>query len=138
MMPPYAMAPPPPRPVDPELEVHLVVRGDPGSARYQLEHAMMTLGWRIQWGFDGWSGTASKGDKTLHMLFGVFAMYYEAQVHLRPLAPGVMGVTVYRVGTGCMGGLLGAMKVRAEFRRVGEYLPQVFAHYGVLQQVGRY
>jgi hypothetical protein len=65
-------------------------------------------------------------------------MYYELRFAFQALPDGTLGLTLYRQGSGCMGGLIGVYKVKKAFRETSEQIHAELARRGlVLASYGR-
>ena len=128
--PSHAMAPKPP---SASLELKLVLIGAPQMLRDGLTRLLFQDGWQLQWTGE-WAGLATKGSKAGNFFLGGLAQYHELRFSFEALADGTTGLTLYRQGSGCMGGLLGAYKVRKAFRQISA---TVQSHYGQLGGAGR-
>ena len=113
-----------------ELEMNMVLRGAPHELREGLRWVLESAGWNVQWALDGWSGMATKGNQVMNILFGAFAMYHELRFVFQAYADGSTGLTLYRQGSGCMGGLLGVYKVKKAFRETSAQVHAQLAQRG--------
>ena len=121
-----------------ELEMHLVLRGAPHELRDGLRYVLESSGWNLQWAPDGWSGMASKGNRGMYMVFGLLAMYYELRFAFQVYSDGNTGLTLYRQGSGCWGGVIGAYKTRKTFWEASRQVHAQLAQRGhVLLSRGR-
>lgn len=117
---------------DKALRADLVLAGDAAGHRELLRQMLAGQGWVMQWDPAGWSGTATKGNKIANFLFGAFAQYHELRFGFATLADGSTGLTVYRTGDGCMGGLYGMYKVKKSFKETSALVEAHFAASGKL------
>lgn len=122
-------------PHDPKLALRLTLRGEARALRAFFDRGLTQDGWKLHWGADGWSGIATKGDKTMYLLFGAFAQYYELRFAFQALPDGHVGLTIYRVGEGCMGGLWGMHKVAKQFRELTPRIRDGFDAQGMVVRV---
>ena len=115
-----------------ELRTDLVLAGDAVAHRDVLRQMLAHRGWSIQWDPSGWSGLATKGNKVMNLLFGAFAQYHEIRFAFATMPDGSTGLTVYRTGDGCMGGLYGMYKVKKSFRATSASIESHYATTGNL------
>ena len=108
-----------------ELRIHLV--GHPDHVRNTLAQLLGSLSWKVEFNHDGWSGRATKGDKTLNMLLGALAQYHEIHFAFQALPDGTGELILYRLGSGCMGGLFGMYQVRKGFRETSQMVYHTLA-----------
>ena len=117
---------------DKGLRADLVLAGDAGEHRELLRDLLADEGWVMQWDPSGWGGTATKGNKIANFLFGAFAQYHEMRFGFVTLADRSTGLTVFRAGDGCMGGLYGMYKVKKSFQATSALVEGHFAASGKL------
>ncbi len=113
---------------DSNLEMRLQVVGHPDHIRNTLAQLLSSTGWRIQFNPDGWSGVARKGDKVANMFLGALAQYHELHFAFRTLPDGSGQLILYRLGSGCVGGLFGMYQVRKGFRQTSQMVYHALAH----------
>ena len=115
-----------------ELRLDLTLAGDPGQHREGLHALLLGNGWNTTWDASGWSGVATKGNKVMNFLFGAFAQYHEMTFSFATQPDGSTGLTVYRSGDGCMGGLYGMYKVKKSFKETASLVEGHFQGAGTL------
>ncbi len=120
---------------DANLEMRLQLIGHPEHARQMLGQILSSMGWKPIINPDGWSGMASKGDKTMNMLFGALSPYHEVHFAFQGLPDGTGQLILYRMGSGCMGGLLGMYQVRKGFRETSQMVCHAMAQQGLVVNV---
>ena len=120
---------------DANLEMRLQLTGSAAHARQMLGQVLAHMGWQLQPSADGWSGMATKGNKTMNMLFGAFAQYHEIHFAFQALPDGTGELILYRLGSGCMGGLLGMYQVRKSFKHTSQSVYQAMAQQGLVMNV---
>ena len=118
------------------LRSDLVLAGDPGPHRESLARVLGDGGWTIAWDPAGWSGMATKGSKTMNFLFGAFAQYHEISFSFVTQPDASTGLTLYRTGQGCMGGLYGMYKVKKSFKKTAGMVENHYQIAGVLVASG--
>ena len=131
----------PPSPVQPpipaKLELNLVLQGDADKLRDSLFAAIQQQRWALHYDDPtGWSGKATKGNQLMNLLFGAFAQYHEVRYSFTTNPDGTVLLRLYRVGSGCMGGLWGMHKVKKSFEQTSQMVQQHFAASGATVQSG--
>lgn len=131
---PPAAAPLPPS-VPKQLRLDMVLGGDPGAHRHSLDQLLRANGWTTNWTSE-WSGLATKGSKVMNVLFGAFAQYHEMQFQFSTNPDGSTNLHVFRVGDGCVGGLLGMHKAKKTFEQSATMIEQHYASHEALLATG--
>jgi hypothetical protein len=117
---------------DKALRTDLVLAGEAGQHRDLLRQLLTSQGWVVQWDAGGWSGRATKGNKTANFIFGAFAQFHELRFNFVTVQDHSTGLTVFRSGDGCMGGLYGMYKVKRSFKETSALVEGHFAASGKL------
>jgi len=113
-----------------KTEAIFVLKGGPEPHKETMIQVFSKRGWKTD-ADDGETGKATKGSKLWNVLFGAFAQYYEVSYEISADGEGT-ALKVYRSTSGAMGGLIGASRVRKQFRGVAEALENDFEAQGVL------
>ncbi len=129
------VAPPPTQLVhiaDKSLRTDLVLAGEANAHRYALVQLLGSQGWTMTWDPSGWAGMATRGNKISNALLGAFAQYHEIRFGFFTNPDGTTGLTVFRTGDGCLGGLYGMYKVKKSFKKTSAIVEQHYVATGSL------
>lgn len=117
---------------DKSLRTDLVLAGEASIHRHALVQLLAGRGWVMTWDPSGWGGIATRGNKVANVLFGAFAQYHELRFGFVTNPDGTTGLTVFRTGDGCMGGLYGMYKVKKSFKETSAIVEQHYVATGTL------
>lgn len=118
-------------PTKASLQLTLHLNANAPAHRDALGAIFLHAGWKVDWETP-WSGIATKGNKTMNILFGALAQYHEVKFQIGANPDGSTTLMLYRSGSGCAGGLIGMAAVKSSFRNVGDMVQHHYAHTGAL------
>ncbi|MFT6395862.1 MAG: hypothetical protein ACJAYU_000604 [Bradymonadia bacterium] len=117
---------------DKSLRTDLVLAGTADTHRTALMELLASQGWAMKWDPAGWGGIATRGNRVANVLFGAFAQYHELRFGFVTNPDGTTGLTVFRTGDGCMGGIYGMYKVKKSFKETSAIVEQHYVSTGAL------
>ncbi len=108
----------------------IAVYGDPQRARDTATSALTSRGFTLTW-TDHWSAKATKGRKSMQVVLGAMAQYFEIRVSVFAAEGGSI-IRIGRPSSGFTGGVIGQARATKQFNALVEELLATFHASGVL------
>ena len=114
--------------------VDVAVRLDSAAARDRAGQELAARKFRVKWENE-WYAVAERGNKVANMFAGAFAQYFKVGIRVMAGDDGVTVVRFEKLGSGWMGGAIGAMRVEKQMKSLRDDFASAFDSVGLLAGV---
>jgi hypothetical protein len=108
----------------------IYITGSVQNAQSILAQVFQTHNFTVEWK-DAFNGKAKQGSKGANFALGALAQYYEQDFQIIQNPDQTLVIRVIKATSGWTGGLAGAMKVKAKYNDVVDFLTMYFQQQGL-------
>ena len=99
------------------------------DAQQWLAYLFGQQGFTLEW-FDQGNGRATRGSEGANLALGALSQFYRIDFQILGLPDGGTAIRLYKMNSGWMGGVIGAHKVKKQYREIVDMVAQCFESQG--------